>query len=483
MADEQLALAVSEYLPQPKNPELENEIGLYLNLPFTQPFNTPDGMKNEIYWAYEEGEPTVRQLHMMRRCDPQARALYRLITLPIRSAFRAATFIPADDGEEEAEFIEQMLTLPVQSGGMSTSFQQSMSHLLMAVFDGFAAFEQVYQVPQAGPLKGKITLRKLAYRPSETITFLVDDNGGFAGLRQRTQFKGENRDVVIPKDRSLYYASNEEERPFYGVSYFQAAYQSHVQKLKLYYLMHLAAQHRAVGVRYGKIPKTASTADKNSFKRGLQDFGIMQAMMLPEGFEVETVYPGAAANFLEIVNHHNSQMSKSVLAPFFDDSQGGDSALVDFGKQSDAMFLMMLQSIMDEVANVINTYLIPKFVDWNFGSDKYPKFQWGPFTDEQKQAINDTFDKLATSGQSMNVSKEFMFELEKHMADELGLEVDFDKVEAAMEEQEQLMKEQQFGDQSAFGSFVKDLGSATGQEVPAEETGQPPAGPPGPNAK
>ena len=42
-----------------------------------------------------------------------------------------------------------------------------------------ACFEQAYQVPKIGPMANKIVLRKLAYRPSDTVTFLLDDTGGF----------------------------------------------------------------------------------------------------------------------------------------------------------------------------------------------------------------------------------------------------------------------------------------------------------------
>jgi hypothetical protein len=72
-------------------------------------------------------------------------------------------------------------------------------------------------------------------------------------------------------------------------------------------------------------------------------------------------------------------MSKSVLAAFFDDSQGtgGDASLVDFGRQSDGLFLLMLQTIMGEIEEVINTQVIPKFIDWNFDG-KYPKFSSAP---------------------------------------------------------------------------------------------------------
>lgn len=453
----------------PTKPDMNIEFGVGLAMPFSSPYYNPqNGIgKGASEWMYlpEDDEPTVEQMVKMRRQDGQARALYRLVTLPIRSALRTSHFVPAEGkrgGKKEAEFIDQMFRLPASGGGMETPFDTIIAQLLQAVFDGFAAFEQVYHVPQTGPLKGKITLKKLAYRPSDTVSFLLNDKGEFDGFRQRTVFKGETVDVGIPAKDAFYFAVQEEERPFYGVSYFQSAFYHYDIKRKLYYLAHLAAQHRAVGTRYGEYPPSATQVEKAAFRSALSDFGVMQAMSFPAGFKVNTEYPAASFDFLDLINHHNSQMSKSVLASFFDESSGGQQAFVDFGQSSDELFLMALRTLMDDIAAAINARLIPKFIDWNFSSALYPKFVWGPFTDEQKSAITATFEKLATVGAGLNATPEFMFELEKYMADEMGLEIDYDTV-AKEREEAKLAEAQQNG---AYGQF---MGQAAQQQVAAQE--------------
>ena len=72
------------------------------------------------------------------------------------------------------------------------------------------------------------------------------------------------------------------------------------------------------------------------FREALVDFGVMQSITFP-GSKVDQQYPGAASDYMQLINHHNSQMSKSVLASF-DESHGGDRSLADFGHQSDALF-------------------------------------------------------------------------------------------------------------------------------------------------
>lgn len=438
--DNVLSLATtSEELPTPKE---MTEVGISLNLPFVASYK-------DAWEVFREEQVTVEQLVAMRRTDGQARALYRLIVLPIRAALNNATFTPGDTeegGEDEAEFAEAMLTLPPAVGGMKTPFSRVIAEILQAVFDGFAAHEISYQVAETGPLKGKVVPWKIAHRPAETLTFLVDEQGEFAGFRQRASIRGEMIDVEIPKEHAIYYAANEEERPFYGVSYFQSAFYHWDKKVKLYYIAHLAAQRAAVGTRVGTIPKNTNKAEVLNFKKGLGDLGLAQWMSIPEGYLVESLKEGGSYDFLAMVNHHNSQMSKSVLAQFFDKEQGAgqtERTMVDFGTQSDAMFLLMLETIMDDVAALINDQVIPRFIDWNFGSGKYPKFRFGPLTTEQKRAIRETFDKLAVSGQSMKSSPEFLLEIEKQMAEEFGLEIDYDEVEARMEEERQRQLETQ----------------------------------------
>jgi hypothetical protein len=429
---------------QPK-PKADLEVGVSSFIPWQTPYK-------DMWEALKTEDVTVRQLVAMRRTDGQARALYRLITLPIRAALKTMTIIPeegVDGGEDEALFIQQMFTLPSTGGGMQVPFGRFIAELLMAIFDGFEAFEKVYWQPKTGPLSGKWTLKKLAHRPSEQLTFLLNNNSEFVGLRQQTMYHDRQVDVVIPAQDIVYYAANEEERPFYGISYFNAAYKHWEAKFKLYVVAHIAAQRAAVGTRVGTMPQNPSTEEKREFQAALANLSIAQWITVPENWKVESLKETTGFDFLAYINHHNSQMSKSVLAAFFDDSQGtgGDASLVDFGRQSDALFLLMLRTIMGEIEEVINNQIIPDFIDWNFDSGKYPLFRFGQMTEEQKGALLDVFKALAVvSPDATNVAPEMWKEIEKQIAEEFGLEVDWEAVEQREEEeaaQAELMMQQQ----------------------------------------
>jgi Protein of unknown function (DUF935) len=472
-------LDTSDVGPQPK--PRPDEFNYAVGVPYYLPFATTYRDSWEIF---RDDPVSILQLVAMRRQDGQARALYRLLTMPLLAALASSDIIPVDGqegGEEESQFIHDMFWLPAPAGGMTHSFTRFMRQVLMALFDGFAAFEMIYWVPATGPLKGKITLRKMDRRPVETLTFLTDQQGEFNGWRQRTFFHGRYIDVHIKKDRAFYWANGEEERPFYGVSMFESAFYHYDMKAKLYYITHLAAQRAAVGTRIGTMPPGVSASDKDNFLKALRDLGLAQYIALPsQDWTVTNLKEEGSFDFISLINHHNSQMSKSVLAAWFDDQQGsgGDTTLVDFGRQSDEVFMLMLQGVMEDIANAINTHIIPRFIDWNFASGKYPQFKWGELTEEQAAAIQDTFDKLAGAGQQANVTPEFMLELEKRLADRLGLDVDYDKIEREREEQKKALKEQQKAQMQA------PPGAGQGQPGPIPGAGPPPvppfgAGPPG----
>ena len=462
------------------------EAGVDTNLAFTTPFSpvgvgtrrAPDEELHEVMREeYENEGPTVRQLVTMRRMDGQARALFRLLTLPIKSALKTSSFVPAEGGEEEAEFMEQVIALGPENGGMTVTWNRFVSQLLSALFDGFSAFEKVYWIPIRGPLAGKITLKKLAHRPSETITFVADKRGGFAGFRQRAQNGGKVTDIYIPPEYCFYYAAQEEERKFYGVSFFQSAFYHYDKKVKLYFTAHLAAQRAAVGTRVGTVPPNASSGAKTEFKTQLQNLAFAQFMMMPEGFKVEILREGGNFDFLNVINHHNNQMSKSILAGFFDKETGagkGEGSLVNFAQPGDDMFILMLRAVMDEIASQINHYIIPQLIDLNFKDGKYPEFTWGKLTDEQKAAISATFDKLASE---RTVTPEFMRSLEEHVAEEFGLDVDYEEVEER-EAQEASMASEGFGPDGQ--PLNPGMGTPMGPDGMPLDGGQPGAGAPQP---
>jgi hypothetical protein len=470
--DDQLTMdfAVGGVAPKPPDPQVGQEFGVPSNMPFT----TFDSWSNGEMLAGSTALVPIDNLVEMRQKDGTARALMRLMTLPIMRALRESEWISPDevDAEQEATFANAMFSLPPAMGGMSVSRTQFMRHALLAIFEGFSVFEEVRQVPTVGELEGKITLKKLAHRDSRTIRFRTDEKGGFNGVKQFVMVNGHAEPITIKKEKVWYYAVHEEENPFYGISFFEAAWHHWDIKRKLYYIAHLAAQFAAVPGRIGKIPKGQDPLEVQSFQKMLANFGFNTSGTMPIDYEVEFANQNTAFDFIKIIDHQNMQMAKSVLAPFLEQDQR--QVLIDNGSDASAdFFVMAVESIMSEIAEGMSHFLIPKYVDWNFGTGNYPDFKFGVLNDATRDVVKELFSLVATSQASM-WDEEFIFELEKTLVDRLGLEVDFTKVEArkAKEAEEQAQLQSLYDQQQGGGPPQEGGGvppSPGGGRVPPEQ--------------
>lgn len=395
---------------------------------------------------------TIDQLTEMRRRDGQAKALIQLVTLPLRLSLMAGEWVAPEDEEadEEVEYANNVWNLPPTSGGMTTPKSKVIRQILLALIDGFAAFEDVHDYADEGPLKGLYYPRKLAYRDPRTIRFKVDDNGGYLGFQQiTTTFKGEHIDRFFDRADSFVFTQHDEYNPYYGVSLFESAYPHFDAKRKLYYIAHLAAQFAAVPGRVGTVAPGAKAKDIAAFRQALMNFAFNGSMVAPPEYEVHPFNPSSGFDFLKLIDHHNHQMSKSILAPFFDQEQR--TVLIENNAQQDSdadLFLQCLETIADNVAENLSHYFMPKYINWNFGSGKYPIFKPGQLSDSARKAIQAMFVQFAMSG-VLNITPEMFREMEKKTSEYMGLDIDYAEVEkqeteAAETQQKQMEDEAEF---------------------------------------
>lgn len=425
----------SDIQPRPTSNE---EIGVTLNLPF----GSYDG---ELFNPAEVDIPDMlRRIDIMLRTDGHFRALARLLSLPFRQA--KWSIVPDEDGEEEADFITQMLTRPPYQGGMTTSFDYIRSLAAKAFWQGYAVWEEVYAIAEVPGHGQCVTLRKLAPREASTVRFMADDHGGFDGIRQRASDKrGGMRTIDIPANKVLFFTVDKEEHPFYGRSMFEPALYHFDKKHKLYYIAHIAAQIAAVPGRIATQEMAGgeelTPSKRTALQSALANFGFNTAMIAPKGIKIEPFEagsPNALSGILELIAHHNIQASQSILAQFIDLGQSGSSSVGSFAlsKDSSDIFLMCSQALLNSFAETLSVHLFPKFIDWNFGSGKYPTLVFDPLADETKAAMMTVFEALATAS-TTQVSPDFIWELEQRVADQLGLAIDYEALDAEREAQKE----------------------------------------------
>lgn len=475
---------------KPLPSQLGEEMGVLASFPVTSFDTFSYGLKHEgrggaFLYNRDPNSVPVEKLVEMRRRDYQTRALLRMFILPILACVEDGEWIMGENysgkggGEKEVEFANNMFRVPPHAGGMTVSLHLMMRQFLLALVEGFSAFEEVYYIPKVGPLKGKITLRKLAHRDASTIRFVVDDTGGFNGIVQKAKGPdGTDVEVHIPKEKALFYTCQREENPFYGVSLFEAAWYSYDVKAKLYYVAHVAAQLAAVPGRIGNYPASASVTEKAAFRKMLADFAFNSSAALPPGFEVKPFASTSGFNFIELINHHSASQAKSVLLQFVDSDRrlavienGGADASADF-------FVQALESIMGEISEILSVHLMPKFIDWNFGTGNYPVWRFGKLSDSSRDTIKEIFQSIVTSS-VLNCTPEFMRETEEKLAQRLGYDIDYKEIRER--EEEAAEKQAELAELEA--QIAQQQGMPPGQEgvPPGEEEGgtdfAPPAAP------
>ena len=430
--------------------------------------------KEDAYLLHSESRVPLEDLITMRRTDGLVRGLATLFTLPIKRALLEGKWIASDlgDGEEETEFANLVWSLPPASGGMTLPMSQIVDQILLSITDGFSVFELVSHVPTVGPLKGKKTLKKLGYRDPRTVTLLQDSKGGYAGFRQFTTAPGGKMvDVSLNPGKTALFSVNGHENPLYGVSMFESAYPHYSEKLRWYYLAAQAGQFAAVPGRIGTIPTNAKAEDVYAFMRALQGFGHNTSMVHKEGYKVDSFNGVSGFNFIQYIDHHNLMMTKSVLASFLESEQR--TVLVENNTQdaSADIFLMSLETLTDQIAAVFTNHIMPKYIRENYtNSERFPVFKPAPLSEDTRRKISAIFEKLSISG-ILNTTPEMMRELEKHVSKTLGLDIDYNEIEA--KEEEASIQEQQAAEAQAAAlaqESVEEARAAQGVTTTASNT-------------
>lgn len=411
------------------------------NKPVVKPSkDTEIGASGDLVFGSFDGEELrnesikISQLKKMKENDGTVKALYNFLTLPILANTWRIVADENDKDEVQAQLVKDNFQLPLHRGGMSTPFQLVLSQSIRAILEGFALFEKVYDIRE----DGKIIYRKIAHRDSETITLLRDEKGGFGGAKQKfyTPTAGYN-EVIIPVEKLFLYTYGKDTSFLYGESAFKAAYYHYDKKHKFYYLLGIQAQSSAVAPRIVRGPKDPESTDKEATQKAAGEFGVKTTIYIPDGFDIESYDTKRNMELLPVINHHNMEMSRSVMAQFMmlgGENQSGSFAL---SKDQSDMFLMAIRGTMRDLESHINSYLIPDLHTLNFEKPYYSEFKFDDMTDTTQDMMKEVFNTIITKDPN-KLSDDFVDAITKDVASQLG--IDIDELTKASENQEKKEK-------------------------------------------
>jgi hypothetical protein len=436
----------------------------------TVPGNYPfAGFQSDELIRISEVKP--QEIQMMLDMDGHARALFNIFRRPILKQARVARVLPrkknGSDGEKEAEFCHDMLTDPRSLGGMKTPFVKTVAQQTMAAVFGNRVFEKIWDPPGSVVDDEFVRINRLMALSNSGVTFLVEDNGTFKGIRFRATWKNETIDKTLTPERVAYISIDDEETPYYGKSLFLPAYYHFDKKHKLYYILHLALSVGALPPRIARSKMSMNDDTKKTFLNALGQLGANAAIMMPDGITLpkDEQLTGAATAlpYVEAINHHNMEMSKSVLMQFVDigtgDSGGGGFSL---SKNHLDFAMMGLEHLMGEVTDMWNQQVFPELIWWNFKSKNVPILEFPTLESDTREAILEIFSKILTARETP-VSPEFIAEMEKKVALEFGFELDDEEV---MENQKRRIAQEEL--EQAMEQANRDIGAAVSKMETAD---------------
>ena len=344
--------------------------------------------------------PKIGELIQMRQNDGTASSLYNILTLPILSngysivADDADTVMVGDkETHPQADFVRDVLTLPPYKGGMTTPFNLVLADMLRAVVEGYRLFEIVWRLDS----QGRIVLQKLASREHNTLTLLRDDRGGFAGAKQNA-FIGTKyqSDIQIPVERCFLFTYGKEKNAIEGESAFRAAYYHFDKVRRAYYLANQQLQQAAITPKVLTSPPNTKKEDRDTNLAAVDQMAVRSSLGLPDGYTID--FPNVSNGKVDpmpLIEHHKTEMARSVLAQFLMlGTSSGDTGSYALAQSHSDIFIMALKGLMQNIEDHINSYLIPKLVEYNFDSPAYPEFKFDDLTNTTMTMLTETFNKI-----------------------------------------------------------------------------------------
>ena len=381
----------------------------------------------------EMPEITTENLDKMLKFDGQVGGLFRILITPIKAA-TIEVEKPNNRANRETNFIKEILLNSYSAGGMITTMPLVMSTIMRMLINGWSPHEIVWEVKN-----GAIRVKKIDYRPTTSTVVMLDSNNDFDGYEQdlgKLEVQRRRLDVSkvrIPGQKSMHFVNGYEWNPVYGRSLFTQAYYHFEKKHKLYYISHLAAQINALRLRVLKSPED-DPIKINKYVDLVSKLGFNSTINLPTNWDLDLLDTGNNfPDILPLIQHHDAQMSKSVLAQVLDVGVEGRTGSFNLSDTHFDIFIVNLELMANYISDVFNSVLVPKLIDWNFGTGLYPKVKFLPFDRQIKAQLFEIFKALVSTKKANAATPEFQLEIEHKIADIVGLDLRYEEMEGAID--------------------------------------------------
>lgn len=390
------------------------------------------GLQRMGPYIWEEWLPALQQqkgvriYKEMRDNDAIVSAIFYALEMICRSVdwdFEVGGPTPQD--EEAAEFFRTCLF-----SDMQTNWEDTLSEILSMFIFGWSWFELVYK-KREGPHPedptldsnyddGRIGWRKWGIRTQESLLrWDFDEYGGVNAMVQLAP--PYYRITEIPLEKSLLFRLKPRKGNPEGTSMLRGAYRSWYLKKNIEDIEAIGVERDLAGIPIMRVPESvllgsdAGAVTAREYYKSVitnvhrnQDEGII----LPSTnyaqedggglmYDIQLLGPSSQRQFMtdQIINRYNKMIAMTVLADFLmlGQDQTGSYALAETRNN---IFSLSITAILDSVADVINSYAIPRLARLNadINPETLPKLTHGDVASSAGADLALAISNLARGG-------------------------------------------------------------------------------------
>lgn len=310
------------------------------------------------------------------RWDPSLQSALKAYTYPIRRASWAVD--PDGCRPEVVSKVADQLGLPILGSDATPGPARRRGvnwgdHLRVSLLDltfGHMPFERTY----GDPVDGFQPITLLQERMPQTISAIyVNRDGSLDKVTQNLGVTGiTDTDPEIPAQNLVWYSHDKEGTAWMGQSLLRPAYASWLLKDEMRRVLATSSRRFGMGVWAVNAPPGSTATQVNEAAKLAMAYrsGDQAGVGLPDGFTADLKgITGSLPDTLGFIRYLDQQMARSTLTSVLDlgDTSNGSRALGDTFLD---LFLMSLQSIADDHANIATSQIVVPLVDVNWGEDE-----------------------------------------------------------------------------------------------------------------
>jgi len=360
------------------------------------------GRVMEEFLAELRGPAGVKAYDMMRKNDPMIGAILRATKDTLRSV---GWEIEPDKGElKDAEWLLSCMN------DMSHTWMSFIDEVLTMIPFGWAYMEVVYKRRDED---ARIGWQKVALRGQDSLMrWELDETGGIHGMWQQamTPTGMGFTQALIPIEKSVLFRTEREKNNPEGYSFLRNAYTAYYKKTNLEEIEAIGAEREATGHLVITPPVGADDTDKAEAQNILERYKVDDQMgfYLPrvgkeewERWQVDVIKTAGQRGYDldRIIQRYQGEIAMAFLAQFLRLGQSGQKVgSYALSRDQRDLFHLSIKSIMDNIEETINRYMVTPLMKLNGVSEPFPRIIHGRIGQRDIQTLALYLQGLSTVG-------------------------------------------------------------------------------------